>query len=420
MYSYSTSMRDLAARRSPRIRCIQLSAAGACLMWAFSAQVLGASISDDMVKIGIVNDQSGTYADLAGPGSVQAARMAIEEMGGQVAGKKIELLVGNHQNKADVGAAIARSWFDQDGVDMIADFSNSSVGFAVQRLAQEKKKVALIAAASTDFTGKACTPTSAQWVYNSYTNGYGLAKVLTAQQYKSWYLITVDYAFGHAFANDMRKAVEAGGGKVVGEVRHPLGTADMSSFLLQAQASGADVIALASAGSDMTTAIKQAGEFGVMPKQSLAAPAVFLTDVHSMGLEAAQNLKFVTAFYWNRNEATRAWSKRFFERHGAMPTMTHAGVYSSVLHYLKAVDAAQTDDATAVMEKMRDLPVKDVFAENGYLRADGQMVHDMYLVQVKSPKMSKEPWDYYEVLATIPGDEVFKPLTQSECPLVKQ
>lgn len=419
MYKFSTSRRDSAPGRSERVR-IQLTAAGACLMWAFSAGAVGAGISGDVVKIGILNDQSGTYADLAGPGSVQAARMAIEEMGGQVAGKKIELIVGNHQNKADVGAAIARSWFDQDGVDMIADFSNSSVGFAVQRLAQERGKVVLIAAASTDFTGKACTATSAQWVYNSYTNGYGLAKVLTEQQYKSWYLITVDYAFGHAFANDMRQAVQAGGGKVVGEVRHPLGTADMSSFLLQAQSSGADIIALASAGSDMTTAIKQAGEFGIMPKQALAAPAVFLTDVHSIGLEVAQNLKFVTAFYWNRNEATRAWSRQFFERHGAMPTMTHAGVYSSVLHYLKAVDAAQTDDAAAVMEKMRELPVKDVFAENGHLRADGQMVHDMYLVQVKSPEMSKEPWDYYEVLATIPGDEVFKPLAQSECPLVKQ
>lgn len=418
MDRYNISRRSPAQGHAKRV-CMQFIAAGACLM-ASGAQVWGAGISDDVVTIGILNDQSGTYADLAGPGSVQAAKMAIEEMGGQVAGKKITLVVGNHQNKADVGAAIARSWFDRDGVDMIADFSNSSVGFAVQKLAQERGKVALIAAASTDFTGKACTPTSAQWVYNSYTNGYGLAKVLTAQQYKKWFLITVDYAFGHAFAKDMRQAVEAGGGKVVGEVRHPLNTADMSSFLLQAQSSGADIIALASAGSDMTTAIKQAGEFGIMPKQALAAPAVFLTDVHSIGLKAAQNLKFVTAFYWNRNEATRAWSRRFFERHGAMPTMTHAGVYSSVLHYLKAVDAAGTDEAVKVMEKMRALPVHDVFAENGYLRADGQMVHDMYLVRVKSPETSKEPWDYYEVLATIPGDEVFKPLAQSECPLIKQ
>ena len=417
MYRYRTPGQNSFTRRSQRVYTRSIIA-GACMMWACGAST--AAVSDDVVKIGILNDQSGTYADLAGPGSVQAAKMAIEEMGGKAAGKRVDLIVGNHQNKADVGAAIARSWFDQDGVDMIADFSNSSVGFAVQRLTQERGKVALIAAASTDFTGKACTPTSAQWVYNSYTNGYGLAKVLTSQQFKSWYLITVDYAFGHAFAKDMRKAVEAGGGKVAGEVRHPLGTADMSSFLLQAQSSGADIIALASAGSDMTTAIKQAGEFGIMPRQALAAPAVFLTDVHSIGLEVAQNLKFVTAFYWNRNEATRAWSKKFFEHHGAMPTMTHAGVYSSVLHYLKAVDAAGTDDGAVVMKKMRELPVQDVFAENGYLRADGQMIHDMYLVQVKSPEASKEPWDYYEVLATIPGDEVFKPLAQSECPLVKQ
>jgi len=377
------------------------------------------NISGDVVKIGILNDQSGMYADLAGPGSVVAAQMAIEEMGGQVAGKKVELVVGNHQNKADVGAAIARSWFDQDGVDMIADFSNSSVGFAVQRLADERKRIAIIAAASVDFTGKACTPTSFQWVYNSYTNGYGLAKVLTEQGVNRWFLLTVDYAFGHAFAQDMRAAVEAAGGKVMGEVRHPLGSTDMSSYLLQAQSSGADIIALASAGSDMTTAIKQAGEFRITPNQALAAPAVFLTDIHSMGLDVSKSLKFVTAFYWDRNEATREWSRQFFERHGAMPTMTHAGVYSGVLHYLRAVEAAQSDDAGRVAEKMRSLPVNDMFAENGHVRADGQMIHDMYLVEVKTPEESNEAWDYYKILSVIPGSQVFKSLDESECPLVK-
>jgi len=376
--------------------------------------------SGDVVKIGILNDQSGLYADLAGLGSVEAAKMAIEEMGGTVAGKKIELVSGNHQNKADVGAVIARAWFDKDGVDMIADFSNSSVAFAVQGLAAERGKIAMIAAASSDFTGKSCTATSAQWVYNSYTNGYGLAKVLTEQGYNTWFLLTVDYAFGHAFASDMKAAIKAAGGTVVGEARHPLNASDMSSFLLQAQASKAKIIGLASAGADMTTAIKQAGEFGVTANQAPAAPAVFLTDIHGMGLKAAQGLRFITAFYWDRNERTREWAKRFYQRRKAMPTMTQAGVYSSVLHYLKAVKAANTNNAAEVMKKMRELPVDDMFAQNGRLREDGQMVHDMFLVEVKKPSESKVPWDYYKVLSTIPGDKIFKPLAQSDCPLVKK
>jgi branched-chain amino acid transport system substrate-binding protein len=345
--------------------------------------------------------------------------MAIEDMGGKADGKKVELIFADHHNKVDVGASIAREWMDRKGVDMIADFSNSSVGLAVQRLAAEHDKVTLIAAASSDFIGKACTPTSVQWVYNSYSNGYGLAKTLTAQGEKTWYLLTVDYAFGHAFSADMRKAIAAEGGKVLGEALHPLNTADMSSFLLQAQTSKAQIIGLANAGSDMATAVKQAREFGITPKQTLAAPIVFLTDIHAMGLQAAQGLKFLTAFYWNRNDATRAWSQRFYKRHGAMPTMTQAGIYSGVLHYLKAVDAAKTVEGKAVVAEMRKLPVHDVFAEHGHVRADGLMVHDMYLVQVKSPQESKGPWDYYKILATIPGDKVFQPLSTSTCPLLK-
>lgn len=399
------------------VKWLGLTASLACLF--SNACAAPEAFSGDVVKIGILNDQSGLYADLAGQGSVEAARMAIEEMGGSVAGKKIELVFGNHQNKADVGALIARGWFDKDGVDMIADFSNSSVGFAVQGLAAERGKIAMIAAASSDFTGKSCTATSAQWVYNSYTNGYGLAKVLTEQGYKSWFLLTVDYAFGHAFANDMKDAIKAAGGTIAGEARHPLNASDMSSFLLQAQASKASIIGLASAGADMTTAIKQAGEFGVTAKQALAAPAVFITDIHGMGLRAAQGLRFITAFYWDRNEQTRAWSQKFFQRRKAMPTMTQAGVYSSVLHYLKAVKAANTDNAAAVMKKMRELPVNDMFAQNGHLREDGQMVHDMFLVEVKKPSESKGAWDYYKVIATIPGDKIFKPLAQSDCPLIK-
>jgi branched-chain amino acid transport system substrate-binding protein len=393
---------------------------------ALIAMILNASyasaepkISGDVVKIGILNDQSGLYADLAGPGSVEAARMAIEEFGGKVLGKKIELVFADHQNKADIGLAKAREWFDRDGVDVVADFSNSSVGFAVQSLAQERDKVALIAAASSDFTGKACTATSAQWVYTSYSNGYGLAKNLMEAGYDSWFLVTVDYAFGHAFANDIRKAVTERGGKVLGEVRHPLGTSDMSSYLLQAQASKAKVIAFASAGADMATSIKQAAEYGIT-SQALVAPSVFITDIHAMGLSNAKGLKFMAAFYWDRTDETRAWSKRFFDRRKAMPTMTQAGVYSAVRHYIRAVEAAQTDEGKAVMSKMKELPVDDMFSRNGKVREDGLMLHDMYLIEVKSPAESKGPWDYYKVLATIPADKVFPSLEESVCPLVKK
>ncbi|WP_454633037.1 ABC transporter substrate-binding protein [Bradyrhizobium cenepequi] len=377
-------------------------------------------ISDGLVKIGIMNDQSGLYADLAGPGSVVAARMAIEEFGGSVLGRTIELVSADHQNKADIGAAKAREWFDRDGVDMVADFSNSSVGFAVQALAKDKNKIAIIMAASSDFTGKACTATSAQWVYTSYSNGYSLAKTMTDAGDKSWFLLTVDYAFGHAFANDIRKAVTEGGGTVEGEVRHPLNTADLSSYLLQAQSSKAKVVALASAGADMANAIKQAAEFGINKSKTFVAPIVFITDIHAMGLASTQGLRFVSAFYWDRNPEARAWSEKFFKLHKAMPTMTQAGVYSAVRHYLRAIEAAGTDEANAVMAKMKQLPVDDVFTRNGRVREDGLLMHDMYLMQVKQPSESKEPWDYYKVLATLPADKVFPPLEASACPLIRK
>ena len=398
-------------------------AIGAAFAVAFASIAPAAAepqISDDVVKIGILNDQSGVYADLAGMGSVEAARMAIEEFGGTVLGKKIELVFADHQNKADIGAATARSWFSRDGVDVIADFSNSAVGFAVQSLAKEFNKATLIAAASADFTGKACTATSAQWVYTSYTNGYGLANIMTEAGYDSWYLITVDYTFGHAFAADMRKAIAARGGRVLGEVKHPLGTADMSSYLLQAQASKAKVVALANAGSDMANAIKQAAEFGLTGQQALVAPAVFLTDIHGMGLPTAKGLRFISASYWDRDDASRAWSKKFFERRKAMPTMTQAGVYSAVRHYLKAVEAGGTDDAAAVLAKMKQIPVQDMYSPNGKVREDGLMIHDMHLVEVKSPAESKGPWDYYKIVQTIPGDKIFPALADSPCPLVRK
>lgn len=379
-----------------------------------------AQVSGDVVKIGILNDQSGLYADLSGTGSVQAARLAIEEFGGNILGKKIELVWADHRNKADIGAGIARAWFDREGVDAIADFSNSSVGFAVQALANERKKITLIAAGSSDFTGKACSPFSSQWVYNSYSNGYGLARLMNRRGLNSVYLLTVDYAFGHAFANDVRKATSENGGKVLGELRFPLNSFDLSSYLLQAQVSSAKLIVAAAAGSDMTSMVKQAAEFGITPKQSLAAPSVFITDVHSMGLQAAQGLQFMTAFYWDRTAKSRAWSEAFFERQKAMPTMTQAGVYSSVRHYLKAVEAAKTDDAVAVAAKMREIPVQDMNIENGRVREDGQVMHDMYLVEVKNPEDSKRAWDYYKLLATVPADEAFQPISDSACPLVKK
>jgi branched-chain amino acid transport system substrate-binding protein len=379
-----------------------------------------AAISDDVVKIGVLTDMSGPYADLAGQGSVEAARMAVEEFNGRVRDKKIELVLGDHQNKPDIGAAIARKWFDIDHVDAIVDFSNSAVALAVQSLAKERNRIVLITAASSDFTGKECSSISAQWVYNSYSNGYGLARAMTRQGLDTWFLITVDYAFGHAFAADISEAVKANGGKVLGEVRHPLNTADFSSFLLAAQSSGAKVVALANAGTDMANAVKQAAEFGISDKQTLVAPIVFITDVHSMGLQAVHGLRFVTGFYWNLDDRSRAWSERFFERRKAMPTMTQAGVYSAVRHYLHAIDTIGTDDALAVMAEMRKLPVDDAFSRHGHLRKDGQMVHDMYLVEVKKLQESKGPWDYYKLVATIPADEAFKPLASSACPLAHE
>jgi branched-chain amino acid transport system substrate-binding protein len=378
------------------------------------------AISGDVIKIGILTDMSGPYADFAGRGSVEAAQMAIDEVGGLVLGKKVELVFADHQNKADIGAGIARAWFDNEGVDVIADFSNSSVGLAVQAIAKDKNRIVLVAAASSAFTGKSCNATTAQWIYNSYTNGHGLAQILTKRGNESWYLLTVDYAFGHAFAADIRKSVETSGGKVVGEVKFPLNTADMSSFLLQAQSSHAKVIAIIAAGNDLMNAVKQSSDFQITKEQKIVTPITFITDVHGMGLSAAQGLQFVTAFYWDRDEQSRAWSKKFFERRKVMPTMVHAGVYSSVRHYLKAVEAAKTDEAAAVMEKMRALPIQDAFAANGRLREDGQMVHDMYLVQVKAEADSKAPWDYYQVIQTIPGTEVFQPISESECPVIKK
>ena len=384
-----------------------------------SPSLASAQISDNVVKIGVLNDQSGLYADLGGPGSVAAARMAAEDAGGTVLGKPIEIVFADHQNKADIGVAVARRWFESEGVDMAIGFDNSSVALAVEQLAAEQNRIAIAGAVgSTAFTGKNCTRNEASWVYDSYALTTSLGKSNVAEGRDTWFFITVDYAFGHSMEADATAAVQAAGGKVLGSVRHPLNTSDFSSYLLQAQASGAKVVALANGGGDMVNTIKQAGEFGLGKKQSLVALLIFITDVHSMQLQAAQELKFITAFYWDRDDETRAWSKRFFDKQGRMPTMAQASIYSAVKHYIAAIAAAGTDEAKAVMAKMRELPVNDFYVKNGHVREDGRLVHDMLFAQVKAPAESTKPWDYYKILGVIPGDQAFRPLAEGGCSLV--
>jgi branched-chain amino acid transport system substrate-binding protein len=386
---------------------------------SLGASVAHAQISDGVVRIGVLNDQSSLYADAGGPGTVIAARMAVEDAGGSVLGKPVEIVFADHQNKADIGANIARQWFDTGGVDMAIGFDNSAVALAVEQLAAEHNRIAIAGAVgSTAFTGKSCTPTEASWIYDSYALTTSLARSLVAEGQDSWFFITVDYAFGHSLEADATSAVKAAGGKVLGSVRHPLNTSDFSSYLLQAQASGAKVVAFANGGGDMINATKQANEFGLSKSQTMVSLLVTIADVHSMELKAAQGLKFVTAFYWDRNEETRAWSKRFFARQGRMPTMAQASAYSAVRHYIGAIAAAGTDEAKAVMAKMREMPVNDFYAKNGRLREDGRLVHDMYFAQVKKPSESTGPWDYYNMLGVIPGDQAFRSLADGGCPLV--
>ncbi len=381
-----------------------------------------AQISDGVIKIGIMNDQSGTYADLAGPGSVVAAKMAIEDFDAAKKGMKVEVLVADHQNKPDIGSSIARQWFDADKVDVIVDVPTSSVVLAVNQIAREKNKALIVSTGATsDLTGPQCSPNAIHWTYDTWSlaNGTGSAVVKTGGD--TWFFLTADYKFGHDLERDTEAVVVKNGGKVVGKVRHPFPSADFSSFLLQAQASKAKVIGLANAGADTTNAIKQGAEFGIVKGgQQFAGLLVFLTDVHSLGLETAQGLLLTESFYWDLNDQTRAFSKRFAALHkGAMPTMAQAGVYASVLHYLKAVEAAKTDDGTKVVAKMKELPTDDPLFGKGTIRADGRKIHPVYLFEVKKPSESKGPWDYYKVRATIPADQAFRPLKDGECPLVK-
>ena len=380
-----------------------------------------AQISDNAVRIGVLTDLSGAYSDIAGKGTVIATQMAIDDfVAKEKPAFKIEMVSADHLNKGDVAANKAREWIERDKVDVVSELVTSSVALAVQKIAKEKNRIALVSgAASTRITNEDCNDVTVHWTYDTYAVANGTAKAVTKAGGKKWFFLTADYAFGHSLEKDASDVVKANGGEVVGAVRHPFPGSDFSSFLLKAQSSGAQIIGLANAGTDTINSIKQAAEFGVTPKQQLAGLLMFISDVHSLGLKTTQSMYLTEGFYWNLNDDTRAWSKRFFDQHKRMPTMVQAGQYSSVMHYLKAVKASGTDDTAKVMTQMKKTPVNDFFAKNGSIRADGRMVHDMYLLQVKKPAESTTPWDYYNVVTTIPAAEAFQPLAASKCALVK-
>ena len=393
-------------------------AAAVALAWP-GAQ---AQISDGVIKIGVLSDMSSLYTDIAGRGSELAARMAVEDFGAAAKGMKVEIVSADHQNKPDVGSQIANQWYDVDKVDVIVDVPTSSVALAINEVTRKKGKAFLVSgAASSDLTGKACSPNTIHWAYDTWmlANGTGNAIVKTGGD--SWFFLTADYAFGHALERDTEAVVQKNGGKVLGKVRHPLNTQDFSSFLLQAQASKAKIVGLANAGGDTTNSIKQAAEFGIVKRgQNLAGLLVFISDVHSLGLQTAQGLIFTETFYWDMNDQTRAFTKRFAPANrGIHPTMVHAGVYSAVLHYLKAIESAKTDDGTKVIAEMKRLPTDDPLFGKGSVRADGRKIHPAYLVEVKKPSESKGPWDYHKGRATIPAGEAFRPMDQGGCSLVK-
>lgn len=390
---------------------------------ALIGQTAAAAITDDVVKIGVLTDMSGTYADFSGQGAVIAAQMAVKDFSkdGTVLGKKIEVVAADHQNKADIGAERARSWIDRDKVDVITELVTTNVALAVMEVVAQKNKVALVSGAlSMPITNEKCNANTVHWVYDTYGLAAGTAKAVVNSGKKNWYFIAADYAAGQSMMDSASKVVLANGGKVVGSAKHPFPNADFSSFLLSAQSSGADVIALANGGQDTITAIKQAAEFGITgSKQTLVPIVLFINDVHALGLQTAQGLTLTEAFYWNRNDKTRAWSRRFFEQAKKMPSMAHAGVYSSVLNYLRAVEKTGSDEGDAVMKYLKSTPIKDDLFE-GNIRADGKFAHDMLLLEVKKPSESTEPWDYYHVRAVIPAADASQPLEQSKCSLVKQ
>jgi branched-chain amino acid transport system substrate-binding protein len=372
------------------------------------------------VNIGVLTDMTGLFSTLAGEGSVVAARMAVEDFGGKVLGKEIRVLFGDHKHKVEVASELATRWFSEDNVGAVVDMPNSTVALAIQKLAADHDRISItVSGGSSDLTGKDCTNTGFHWAYDNYSNTVGLARAMVGFGLDTWYFITADYTYGWSLEQNAGSAVQNAGGRVVGRSRHPLNSDNFSEYLTAAQDSGAKVIALGNAGDDAISAIKQAAEIGISPRsQTLVPLLVFISDVHSLGLDIAKGMTFVDGFYWDGDERSREWSKRFYARRGVMPTMTHAGVYSAVLHYLRAVQASATDNAKAVANSMRQRPVDDFFAKGGELRADGRLVHDMYLVQVKPPEESRQPWDYYKILSIIPGDKAFRPLAEGQCSLV--
>ncbi|WP_420134976.1 ABC transporter substrate-binding protein [Rhodopseudomonas sp.] len=395
-----------------------------CLVTAamlMSVASASAEISNGTVKIGVLTDMSGPYADNVGAGSVLAAKMAVEDFGGKAAGMPVEVISADHQNKADIGLALARKWYDTEGVDTITEVVSSGVALAVQQLSREKDKAFLATGPGTpDLTGKACSPVGVHWAYDNYALANVATAPLVQKGLKSWYFLTADYSFGQALEAEATKVIVANGGTVLGSSKHPLNSSDFSSYLLQAQASKAQVIGLANAGADMMTALKQANEFGLTSGgQSIAALLVNLPDIHALGLNSAKGLIFADSFYWDANDKTREWSKRFMARFGGKaPGSLQAAVYGAVTHYLKAVDATKSDAGSVVVAEMKKMPINDFYTTNATIREDGRVIRDMYLLQVKQPSESKYPWDYYKILSTVPGDKAFRPLKDGNCPLV--
>lgn len=380
-----------------------------------------AAISDDEIRIGYLDDMTGPYSDLAGPGGLEAIRMAVEDFDHEVAGKKIVLIHADHKNNADLGANTAREWIDRRNIDLIAGLNASPVAIAVTRLVEEKNRFAIVSTAATStLTNEYCSPNHIHYVYDTYSVSNGAARAIVANGGESWYLLSADYAFGHSMEEQVSKAVQESGGKILGKARHPFPTNDFSSYVLQAQASGAQIIGLASAGSDLVNAISTARQFGLVEAgQTLASLMVFITDIKAIGLETAQGTQFVSGWYWDMNDDARAWANRYFERVGRMPTMVQAGMYSSTYQYLKAIEATGSDDPHKVREHLLNTPINDMFTRNGRVREDGRMVHDMYLARVKAPAESKGEWDLFEILSVIPADEAFLPLAESSCKMLK-
>jgi branched-chain amino acid transport system substrate-binding protein len=406
--------------RKLHLLAISLTSAVAAAIAFSSPPAQAQQISDDLVKIGVLTDLSGPAATATGPGSVAAAQMAVDDFGGKVLGKPIVLISADTQNKPDIAAGIARQWYAVDQVDLIVDVPVSAVGLAVQNVANNSKKLFIAHATGTaDFHGTFCSPYAMQWVFDTHALAVGTAQAVVKRGGDTWFFLTADYAFGHSLERDATQVIADNGGKVLGSVAHPFATADLSSFILQAQASKAKIIGIASGPPDNVNAVKLGGEFGIFEGgQQMAGLLMLITDIHALGLKAAQGLLLTTSFYWDMDDKTREWSKRFFAKINHMPTMWQAGVYSSVMHYLKAIQAAGTDDPLIVAAKMREMPVEDFFSRNGHLREDGLMVHDLVLVQVKKPEDSHYPWDYYRILTHIPGEQAFGPPNPA-CPLVK-